>query len=318
MRPIILMIAAMIMACCPKSALAVDDDINDGNDRYDYVKTYSWKGFLYGSTVPIDFKGNEKYRIDMIEYNTDIITVTSLDIIMSSSVKHIESWEEFIFPDEPASFRISYVNVMGGPNGQAHIKFSVNRMQFGNWQHKSDFHMYVTTSCPTDENLAYGTLAGVDHEVGGILSVYVPAVPNGGSTELDGGNAVILYPGFSTNLSGGGEVLAIIDGCGGAYRMASTSETTVSETPEAAAALGKEIQVYPNPVTDKFKINFPAEMEGKELNVEVMDINGRILYSHKETTKANTDVDLSGFQTGMYFINISGEGVNYNQKLIKQ
>lgn len=326
MRPVLLMIAAMIMACFPKSALAVDDDLNGGLPLYHNVIAYSWKTSPGTAGFVMDFNNNEEYKLE-ITGATGIFATTDIDMFlvdgMSSSTTQLYLGSEFTYHDNAdgssSTLRFNYSLLPNLGSGNVYVvNFEVYRMQFGKWRHKSTNSYVITTICPTNETLNSGTLAGVDHEVANTLSVYVSAFPNGGSTELDGGDAVIMYPGFFTNMSGGGEVLAIIDGCGGAYRMATTSGTTVSESSENLSALVKEIQVYPNPVTDKFKVSFPKDMEGKALTMEVMDINGRILYSQKELSKKDAEVDLSGFQTGMYFITISGEGVNYNHKLIKQ
>ncbi len=309
----------MIIACYPRIAFS-QAKINGGNNVSVYEPVHSWENYyVYGPSAYYrysmdDFNDGANYKIKLIADDPQIAQNIEMRFDWSGGNYPIVSGDNFEY-HEGGGFSFRFTMPSSTSTGQQQLlRFQIFKGL--DWQ--TSFFYYLNTTCLSDWSFSTGTLSGLDYEVSNNLTVATTAYPNGGTTELDGGQSVTLNPGFSTNMSGGGQVLAIIDGCGGAYRMASTSETTLSKEPGMRAALGKEIEVYPNPVTDKFKINFPAEMVGKELNVEVMDINGRILYSHKETTKANTEVDLSAFQTGMYFINISGEGVNCNQKLIKQ
>ncbi len=78
----------------------------------------------------------------------------------------------------------------------------------------------------------------------------------------------------------------------------------------------KAISIYPNPSKGQFTISIP-QFSG-EVNVMVVDMNGRIVYDVKNETFSNDkSIDLSTLQSGMYLIKISGKEINYTQKIIK-
>jgi hypothetical protein len=66
-------------------------------------------------------------------------------------------------------------------------------------------------------------------------------------------------------------------------------------------AMGNEVRLYPNPVTNVLNIVSESENIG---NVEVMDINGKRLIV-TSIDKASTELDLSHLAPGMYFIKVN-------------
>jgi len=66
--------------------------------------------------------------------------------------------------------------------------------------------------------------------------------------------------------------------------------------------------VYPNPTSGKININ----VDNINL-IEIMDINGKILYSGKEN-----EIDLSIFQCGIYYVSIVANERTIIEKIIKQ
>ena len=78
----------------------------------------------------------------------------------------------------------------------------------------------------------------------------------------------------------------------------------------------KSVSIYPNPSNGQFNINVP-QYSGL-INIMVVDMNGRIVYDVKQEKFSNDkSIDLSNLQSGMYVIKISGESLNYNQKIVK-
>ena len=75
-------------------------------------------------------------------------------------------------------------------------------------------------------------------------------------------------------------------------------------------------KVSPNPSNGLYNIrinNFVGKM-----NLEVVDINGRLIINDKNIDFNNEkNIDLSTVQSGVYILKISGENINYSQKLIK-
>jgi hypothetical protein len=77
----------------------------------------------------------------------------------------------------------------------------------------------------------------------------------------------------------------------------------------------KNVSIYPNPVKDNLNINI-KDFSG-EVSVKIIDINGREVLN-KDINNFNTSnaLDLSAFSSGIYVLKLSGEGLNYSEKII--
>ncbi len=75
------------------------------------------------------------------------------------------------------------------------------------------------------------------------------------------------------------------------------------------------IRIYPNPANGLVNIRI-NQFSGK-LNVQVVDLNGRVVYSAPNTDfNIQTTLDLRHLQSGMYVVKINGDSLNYNHKII--
>ncbi|EKT3963944.1 T9SS-dependent M36 family metallopeptidase [Flavobacterium psychrophilum] len=75
------------------------------------------------------------------------------------------------------------------------------------------------------------------------------------------------------------------------------------------------IKIYPNPSNGlvNIKIN---QFTGK-VNLQVIDLNGRVVYSLKNTDfNIEKTINLNNLQSGMYIIKIEGDELNYTKKII--
>ncbi|WP_198520241.1 chitobiase/beta-hexosaminidase C-terminal domain-containing protein [Flavobacterium sp. 5] len=82
------------------------------------------------------------------------------------------------------------------------------------------------------------------------------------------------------------------------------------ETPKIKT---EKISLYPVPVLDTFKINAIVS------NVFVYDINGRIVKQLKETLEANTAVEISNLNKGVYFLTANdANGSSFTIKFFKE
>ncbi|WP_411376925.1 T9SS type A sorting domain-containing protein [Flavobacterium psychrophilum] len=75
------------------------------------------------------------------------------------------------------------------------------------------------------------------------------------------------------------------------------------------------IKIYPNPSNGlvNIKIN---QFTGK-VNLQVIDLNGRVVYSLKNTDfNIEKTINLNNLQSGMYIIKIDGDELNYTKKII--
>lgn len=78
----------------------------------------------------------------------------------------------------------------------------------------------------------------------------------------------------------------------------------------------KGVSIYPNPSNGQFNINI-NQYSGK-VNIQVADLNGREVYTAKnELFNSEKAVDLKMLESGIYVLRISGEDLNYSQKIIK-
>jgi hypothetical protein len=75
-------------------------------------------------------------------------------------------------------------------------------------------------------------------------------------------------------------------------------------------------RVYPNPTNGFLNVRINNYI-GK-VNIQVIDINGRIVNEYKnEEFNIEKSLNLNNLQTGMYVIKVSGDSLNFTQKIIK-
>lgn len=75
------------------------------------------------------------------------------------------------------------------------------------------------------------------------------------------------------------------------------------------------ITIYPNPTNGLINIKI-NQFSGK-LNLQVFDLNGRVVYSLNNTDfNIEKTIDLNSLQSGMYVVKIDGDNLNYTKKII--
>ena len=78
----------------------------------------------------------------------------------------------------------------------------------------------------------------------------------------------------------------------------------------------KGVSIYPNPSNGQFNIRI-NQYSGK-VNIQVVDLNGREVFTTKnELFSTEKALDLQALQSGIYVLRISGNDLNYSQKIIK-
>lgn len=75
------------------------------------------------------------------------------------------------------------------------------------------------------------------------------------------------------------------------------------------------IRVFPNPTTDQLRIEFSDNESNAK--IELLDFNGRVVFSDEGHFKTRI-LDLSGFQNGVYFIQIESELGAYSERVVKK
>lgn len=89
---------------------------------------------------------------------------------------------------------------------------------------------------------------------------------------------------------------------------------------EKFAQNNKGISVYPNPVKDQIAINIP-NYDSSSVTVRLSDITGRIVLEEKITSDGNGLFTLNIADKkvqGIYLLNVSGENLNSNFKIVKE
>ena len=76
-----------------------------------------------------------------------------------------------------------------------------------------------------------------------------------------------------------------------------------------------DYKIYPNPANNNVFIK--TNKNFGEVTMTVIDINGRVVYSQKTNLVNEVQINISNLQSGMYILNIKGETINTNDKIIK-
>jgi hypothetical protein len=89
-----------------------------------------------------------------------------------------------------------------------------------------------------------------------------------------------------------------------------TLEFTVPLIINVNEEVNPEISIFPNPSNGIFTIT-----TSDTYTLEIMDITGKVILSGK-LTQAQTDIDLSGHDTGLYFIRLTNNETTINYKIV--
>jgi serine protease len=87
--------------------------------------------------------------------------------------------------------------------------------------------------------------------------------------------------------------------------------------PTRPGAAASAWQVYPNPTTGRVRVELPTGF-GPRL-VQVRNSVGQVLLTRPLTaTNAFTDLNLTGWPTGLYLLQVSGLGGNLQRRVVVQ
>ncbi|MDF1673700.1 MAG: S8 family serine peptidase, partial [Vicingaceae bacterium] len=79
--------------------------------------------------------------------------------------------------------------------------------------------------------------------------------------------------------------------------------------------LNNEFSVYPNPSNGIFNFSYNGD---ETLNVKVVDVNGKTIYSNLLNNSGNGVIDLNNFSKGMYLIVLNNGNTVVTKKIIKE
>jgi choice-of-anchor B domain-containing protein len=120
------------------------------------------------------------------------------------------------------------------------------------------------------------------------------------------------------------------NGCWGAYPFLPSGNLLASDRQNGLFVLDAglkalikplkpfEFKIYPNPFNDKFTIQLPDTLE--QINVSVTDFSGKILFKETIFLDGVNYFDLtmkSTLSNGIYYLNITGNGIDLSQKILR-
>jgi len=77
------------------------------------------------------------------------------------------------------------------------------------------------------------------------------------------------------------------------------------------------IKLYPNPTNGILNISLP-ENNGKGITIKVTNVIGKVVLENKVINSSNqSKLDLSGFDSGIYFVKVIGNGFENTVKVVK-
>jgi hypothetical protein len=78
----------------------------------------------------------------------------------------------------------------------------------------------------------------------------------------------------------------------------------------------EDVQLYPNPATDKIKLNFN---KGTEADFSVFDLLGKlVIYQPNVSISHSHTIDVSKLNNGVYFVRINSDAGTITKKMIKK
>lgn len=80
---------------------------------------------------------------------------------------------------------------------------------------------------------------------------------------------------------------------------------------------GLEYAIFPNPAADVVTISWNKQANANA-NISITDISGKTIYTGTSAMSANTTIDVSALQAGLYFLNVSSDAGSSTQKLTIQ
>lgn len=95
-----------------------------------------------------------------------------------------------------------------------------------------------------------------------------------------------------------------------------TKESTCFSLTSVEDNINVDITIRPNPVKDKLYIDLPSDISGVNVNIELYDNIGNIVYSNISIIAPSIILDTKSFADGTYFLRIYSGKASYTSPLI--
>jgi hypothetical protein len=99
----------------------------------------------------------------------------------------------------------------------------------------------------------------------------------------------------------------------GHFKSAVSDELITSDITETGA-----LKLYPNPSSGMITLVLPDELSGSEVTISLTDASGKLILRTTEKADQLTNLDLSIFESGIYFIRVENGEQYYMSKVIKE
>ena len=126
------------------------------------------------------------------------------------------------------------------------------------------------------------------------------------------------FTGDSINITDPGEIIEL---GAGEYRIYTSERLTVPDIPVSVEDVFNEqdydrwFSIYPNPVDDRLFIRLDEEYTGMAVDIDILDISGRQVYS--SAGFSDSSLDTSTLPRGMYFIRLTTPAKTATRRFIK-
>jgi len=127
------------------------------------------------------------------------------------------------------------------------------------------------------------------------------------------------FTGDSINITDQGEIIEL---GAGEYRIYTSERLTVPDIAVSVEDVFYEkdydrwFSIYPNPVDDRLFIRLDEEYSGRAVDINILDISGRYVYSSAGVS--GSSLDISTLPRGMYFIRLTTPGKTATGRFIKR
>ena len=117
--------------------------------------------------------------------------------------------------------------------------------------------------------------------------------------------------------SGTFDVTLIVTGDCGMDTITQTIMVDVTST-HGLSGLASEIDIYPNPTSGNFMIQFPPQLANLDMDIRLMDAVGKEFMNISNDGQTKMSIDASGFPSGLLFVEMKTQDFKLVKKIVIQ